>query len=445
VSGLRISWDAVPDATGYELFRAASASGPWTVQVNSGSGVDWNDDGLAQATTYHYAVRAINSAGSGPLSASASSATSALTWQSLSLTGVPSAVAGDVIWFDLHQAAAGNPLFLSIGAFVSGGGQSAYAFQGDDGAWTDISESPAPRLYANTGSLVSGISPAGTPTYWYQGPDLAIGQSQARAYSGTAWSVLGTSPAPSTSIGEYRYLYFLSDGTPRLLYQQNVYVSASSMYEQRIYLREFSGGAWTSPTGVSNPIAAPLTKTQNPLLRVAIGSAGEIHILLISTQDSTNYTAVYYRWDGALTGPETVAAANSSNVAAIAVNPATSQPYIIVEDPGTTSPRALSAYHRTESGWQLVGAAGSLSRITANNSSMGMDFAADGTLWAVTQTGATGLTAYRFATAWNHYAWTYSSTLYFQGMKLTKDGRLCLFADPTTSGVSIVVPYIATW
>ena len=365
------------------------------------------------------------------------------SWEILSLNDIPSNVTGGVIWINMLQATATDPLVLVIGA-SSATGQSVYAFKEDDGSWTDISEAAPPRLYSNSGSLVSSITPVGEPIYWYQGPDLTIGQSQVRTCTGnpSAWVIKGSSPAPSTSVGEYRYLYFTTTGTPRILYQKAQW--STDHYVQNLYLREFTSD-WGVPAGVPDPIAAPGNQAQIPKIRAADGPNGELHIVIFYTPDNTTATLQYYRWDGTLTGPENIAATNLDGVIAIAVNPVDSQPYVITEDVGTSTTRTLSAYRHTATGWQLVGASASLSRTIYNNSSVDLAFTADGTLWAGTQTSSTALSIFRYSSAWEEYTWTAANTINYKGMALVKDGRVCLFARPTSSGSPVNVVYLDTW
>lgn len=67
ISGDRIvmSWPASPStwASGYEIARATSAGGPFTVIANvSSSTLSYTDGPLSFSTTYHYTVRASRNA-----------------------------------------------------------------------------------------------------------------------------------------------------------------------------------------------------------------------------------------------------------------------------------------------------------------------------------------------------------------------------------------------
>jgi hypothetical protein len=63
-SAVTVSWTAPSGATSYKVYRATSASGPFTTPIASGiAGTSFGDTGLTANTTYYYNVKATNSAG----------------------------------------------------------------------------------------------------------------------------------------------------------------------------------------------------------------------------------------------------------------------------------------------------------------------------------------------------------------------------------------------
>ncbi|MEK7642510.1 MAG: LamG-like jellyroll fold domain-containing protein [Patescibacteria group bacterium] len=64
---LNISWNAVSGATSYQVYRDGGGT-----PVYNGSGLSFSDTGLALGSTHSYTVRATNTSGSSPLSASVS-------------------------------------------------------------------------------------------------------------------------------------------------------------------------------------------------------------------------------------------------------------------------------------------------------------------------------------------------------------------------------------
>ncbi|RNL82374.1 T9SS C-terminal target domain-containing protein [Sinomicrobium pectinilyticum] len=58
-----LSWDPVPDASGYNLKRATTSGGPYTTVATGLTGTSYTDTGLENGTTYYYVVTAANFAG----------------------------------------------------------------------------------------------------------------------------------------------------------------------------------------------------------------------------------------------------------------------------------------------------------------------------------------------------------------------------------------------
>ena len=73
-TSLTISFDAVIDATGYKIFRAATSSGSYSL-IASPTTTSYIDSNLSSLTTYYYKVSATNAGGEGTLSSSASGTT----------------------------------------------------------------------------------------------------------------------------------------------------------------------------------------------------------------------------------------------------------------------------------------------------------------------------------------------------------------------------------
>lgn len=62
-----LNWNAVTDATGYNVKRSTTAGGPYTTIASNVSGISYVNSGLTNGTTYYYVVTAITANGeSGP-------------------------------------------------------------------------------------------------------------------------------------------------------------------------------------------------------------------------------------------------------------------------------------------------------------------------------------------------------------------------------------------
>jgi hypothetical protein len=63
-SSITVSWNSVPGATGYYIYRSSSSSGTYT-QVGTSTTTSYPDTGLSASTTYYYKVAAYNNNGEG--------------------------------------------------------------------------------------------------------------------------------------------------------------------------------------------------------------------------------------------------------------------------------------------------------------------------------------------------------------------------------------------
>lgn len=70
-----LTWNAVSGATGYAVKRSTLATGPFNLVATGLTGTSYTDTGLADDTTFYYAVAANNAVGSSPNSASTSATT----------------------------------------------------------------------------------------------------------------------------------------------------------------------------------------------------------------------------------------------------------------------------------------------------------------------------------------------------------------------------------
>ncbi|MFA9446385.1 fibronectin type III domain-containing protein [Egicoccus sp. AB-alg6-2] len=63
-----LRWDPTPRATSYDVARATTAGGPYTVVAEDLTDTAWRDTDVTDGTTYYYVVHAGNSSGTGPAS-----------------------------------------------------------------------------------------------------------------------------------------------------------------------------------------------------------------------------------------------------------------------------------------------------------------------------------------------------------------------------------------
>ncbi|MGN6370532.1 MAG: LamG-like jellyroll fold domain-containing protein [Phycisphaerae bacterium] len=65
---VRLSWNAVPAASGYNLYRSTTAGGPYTVIAGHIAGTTYTDSSVTDGSSYYYSLRAYNLLDEGPAS-----------------------------------------------------------------------------------------------------------------------------------------------------------------------------------------------------------------------------------------------------------------------------------------------------------------------------------------------------------------------------------------
>jgi autotransporter-associated beta strand protein len=78
-SQINLIWNAVTNATSYNVQRSTTSGGPYTTIATGVGTTNYSDTGLAATTTYYYVVNAANAGGASANSAQASATTAAFT------------------------------------------------------------------------------------------------------------------------------------------------------------------------------------------------------------------------------------------------------------------------------------------------------------------------------------------------------------------------------
>ncbi|MEH7306775.1 family 16 glycoside hydrolase [Neobacillus drentensis] len=129
----RLSWDAVDGASGYNLYRASNAAGPYDLVQTNVKGTTVTDKGLDSSSTYNYKIAAIGQDGQSDLSESIKCTTSDAVSNTsiLSVSGITDTAA--TLSWDAVNGASGYNIYKSS---TSGSGYSL-VYSGKETTFTD--------------------------------------------------------------------------------------------------------------------------------------------------------------------------------------------------------------------------------------------------------------------------------------------------------------------
>ena len=155
VDTVNLTWTAVADAAGYNVYRSTSSDGTYTkintVPVTSSS---FTDTGLTDSTTYYYSVTAVNLIGESEFSAEVSAIT-------LTPPSIPANIA--------ISACTGNSVTLSWAFDSNSKSYNVYRSTSNNGPFVKINTVPG-----TTNSYVdNGLTPGATYYYKVSGVNLA--------------------------------------------------------------------------------------------------------------------------------------------------------------------------------------------------------------------------------------------------------------------------------
>jgi len=208
-----LTWNATAGATGYDVKRATSSSGPFDTIASGVTATAFSDSGLNAATTYHYVVAATNPAGSSPDSASVNATTLPLPPAApTNLAATPGVGEVSLTW----SAVSGATSYNVKRATVSGGSYTVVASSLASPLFTDTGLTNGTTYYyvvnaANTGgtsadsSEVSAV-PNGLPSPWVTADIGTTGLAGSAEFASHAYTVKGAGSFGGTTDG-FRYLY----------------------------------------------------------------------------------------------------------------------------------------------------------------------------------------------------------------------------------------------
>ena len=93
---INLTWNAVTNATSYNVKRAATSGGPYTTVATGVTGTNYANTGLSASTSYYYVVSAVNSGGESGNSTQASATTQGPPTVATAASAAPSSVIGTI-------------------------------------------------------------------------------------------------------------------------------------------------------------------------------------------------------------------------------------------------------------------------------------------------------------------------------------------------------------
>jgi autotransporter-associated beta strand protein len=255
-----LSWTASTGATGYSVLRAISANGSYTTIASGVTGTSYTDTGLANGTTYYYAVAASNGSGSSSNSSQVNAITAPAAPTGLTATADNAQVS--LLWNSSTGAATYNVLRST----TSGSGYVAVASGLSGTSYIDTGLTNGTTYYyvvtaTNTGGTsansgeASGM-PVALPSPWATsdiGSTGAVG-SASRSPSGV-FTLTGAGADIWGSSDAFRYVYQTASGdcdiTARVATLQNTNNAAKSGIMIRESLNANSTEAMTDITAAN--------------------------------------------------------------------------------------------------------------------------------------------------------------------------------------------------
>jgi fibronectin type 3 domain-containing protein/regulation of enolase protein 1 (concanavalin A-like superfamily) len=257
---IALSWSASTGATGYNVLRATSANGTYTTVATGLTGTSYTDTGLANGTTYYYAVTATNGSGSSANSTQVNAITAPAAPTGLTATADNAQIS--LLW----NSSAGAATYTVLRSTTSGSGYTTVATGVTGTSYTDTGLTNGTTYYyvvtaSNTGgtsanSTEASATPVALPSPWATsdvGSTGAVG-SASRSPSGV-FTITGAGADIWGSSDAFRYVYQTATGdcdiTARVVSVQNTNNAAKGGVMIRESLNANSRQAMTNLTAVN--------------------------------------------------------------------------------------------------------------------------------------------------------------------------------------------------
>jgi fibronectin type 3 domain-containing protein len=362
---INLTWNVVTNAASYNVKRSTTNGGPYAVIATGVTTTNYNDTGLAAATTYFYVVSGVNLGGEGTNSIQISATTMPAAPAGLTAAAV-SANQISLTWNAVNQA---TSYYVKRSA-ISGGSYTTIAIGVTATNYTDTVPAGM-KYYYVVSAVCSGQegpnsleATVNLPYPWVSQDVGAVGMAGSAIYSNGVFTVAGGGPEIDMSTGDaFRFVYVPVTG-------------ACTIVARVVSLENGSGFAWTK---VGVMIRASLAaNAANAFMGVSLGS-GAIWQYRVSTAGGTSYststgTAPYWVklvWNGSAgtcTGYSSPDGVNWTQVGTQSISiGATGYVGLAVTSPYNNYLTTATFDYVTTTGWPLLpGAPGSLTATAGN-------------------------------------------------------------------------------
>ncbi|GEM_PF-1756131 len=347
-TSITVSWSASARAVSYAIFRASTASGPFTTQVGTSASPAFNDTGLVPATTYYYEITATNTGGTSPPSTPPVNATtfplppstptsvSANATSTTSITVTWAAAPGATSYVIYRSTSPSGPFNVEAGT------SSATTFNNTGLAQSTTYYYEVAATNPGGSSALSSPPASATTLTAPPPPPAAPASVTATTKSSTSIAVSWTASVNATSYTVYRASTASGPFTTQVGTSASPAFNDTGLVPATTYYYEITASDAGGTSALSTPPASATTLPLPPASPASVTanatSANSITVTWTASANATSYTI--YR-STSPSGPFNLRAGTSATTTFVDTGLASSTTYyyeIVATNSGGTSP-----------------------------------------------------------------------------------------------------------